>query len=56
MIDLWQDGDFVVGELGQFGSVFEFLYVHHLYGVKLLGFLILALVNIAVLSLTDFLQ
>jgi hypothetical protein len=49
--DFGEDADLVVGELAQFGSLFEFVNVHHLHCIKVLCFSVLGAVDIAVLAL-----
>jgi hypothetical protein len=56
VVDFGEDGDLVVGELREFGSVFELLDVHYFYCVELFCFLVLTFVYVAVLPLADFLQ
>lgn len=56
MVYFGKDCYLVVGELGQFGGVFELLYVHHLHCIVLLILLVLTLVHIPVLTLSYLLQ
>jgi hypothetical protein len=56
VVYLGEDGDLVVGELAQLGSVLEFLDVHHLDCENLLVFSILGLVYVAVLALAYLLE
>lgn len=52
MVDFAEDGDLVIGELAQFGCMFEFLHVHDLHCKHSLCLAVLCLVDVAVLPLT----
>ena len=54
--DLGEDGYFVIGELAEFGCMFELLNIHDLDCVVLMGLPVLGPVDVAVLSLPDLLQ
>lgn len=56
VVDLGKDGDLVVGELAELGSVLELFDVHDLDCVVLFGLPIFGLVDVSVLPLPDFLQ
>ena len=53
VVNLGQNGDLVVGELTEFWGVFELLDVHDFDCVILVGFAVLGLVDVAVLTLAD---
>ena len=50
MVDFAEDGDLVIGELAQFGCMFEFLHVHDLHCKHSLCLAVLCLVDVAVLA------
>ena len=54
--DFGENGDLVIGEFTQFGSMLEFFHVHHLYCKVLVRLSILGLVDITVLTLSYFLE
>jgi hypothetical protein len=53
MVDLRKNSYLVVGELTQFRCMLKFLYVHHLYCIRLLVLTILSLVDVTVLPLSN---
>jgi hypothetical protein len=52
MVDFGEDGNLVIGELAQFGGFLEFFGTHDFDCIQFFIFLILSLVDIAVLSLS----
>lgn len=55
MVDFGEDGNLVVGELAQLGSVLELLDIHHFHGVMLMSLSVLGLVDVTILTLSNFL-
>ena len=54
--DSREDGDLVVGELGELGSVLELIHAHHLHCKQHVVLPVLGLVHVPVLPLPDLLQ
>ena len=54
VVDFRENGDFVIGELTKFRSMFKLLNIHNFDSIELMSFLIFCLVNIAILPLSYF--
>lgn len=54
MVDFGQNGNFVVGKLTELRSMLELFHIHNLHCEVLVILLVLGLVDVSILSLTDF--
>ena len=56
MVYFREDSDFVISEFAEFRSMFKLLDIHDFDSKVLMIFLVLSLIDVAVLSLSDFLD